>query len=83
MSLVKLRTGKSTIDVATIIANAELVKEAGNFSKVVTKDKEEFFYLTDSETDIDENPTSYVVRHSAKHDADFIVPKQSNGFNKF
>ena len=83
MSLVKAKGNDVLPSVKDIVATAKSAMEAGNFSKVTTNKDEEFYYLTDSEADIDANPDKYVVRHSAKHGANFIVPIQSSGFTKF
>ena len=73
MSLQALK-GKSVLpNVSDVIADAESATEGGQFTKIVTKDKTEYFYLTDSEVLIDAKPSDFRVVNSTKHNALFIA----------
>lgn len=83
MSLQKALGMETVPTVTEILANIDTAVSSGNFSKVITKDKAEYFFLGEDAANIDTNPNDYIVRHSSKHGCHFIVPVQSNGFNKF
>jgi hypothetical protein len=81
----RLKTLRGAVSFETpqqIDTNATKVETSGAFAKVTTPTNV-YYYLLDSEDDLEANPDNYTVKHSSKHDALFIVPINNSGFTKF
>ncbi len=85
MGILTSKMGVETLPkVSEVLAKVAEVKQNGYFSKVVTTDNKEYFFVTADAGAIESKQDDFLIRFSNNHQQYFIVPiKNSGGFKSF